>query len=56
MSEPVDYCEGMQPIVNDEIKISFLSPVSKQNFAKKNAVFYSINSPVAIKKVVLTLD
>lgn len=56
MSEPTEYCEGMQPVQNDDIKITFITPNSKQSFAKKNSVFYSITSPVNIKKVILTLD
>lgn len=56
MTEPADYCQGMEPVTNEDIKISFLSLSSKQSFAKKNSVFYSVKSPVNIKKVILTLD
>ena len=56
IEEPKDYCEERVPSINDDIQITFLRPQDKQNFAKKNTVVYSIKSPVAIKKINITLD
>ena len=56
MTEPDKYCEGMQPSNNDSIQITFTKPLEKQSFAKKNAVVYTVKSPVNIKKILITLD
>lgn len=56
MEEPSNYCEDKEPIINEDIKINFIKPVEKQNFAKKNNIIYSISSPTNIKKVTITLD
>ena len=56
IEEPKNYCEEREPAVNDSIEITFLKPQNKQNFAKKNTVVYSIKSPVAIKKINITVD
>ena len=56
MSEPDKYCDGMQPINNDAIQISFIKPLEKQSFAKKNTVVYTVKSPINIKKILISLD
>ncbi|MDO4713196.1 MAG: hypothetical protein Q4B28_00600 [bacterium] len=56
MEEPTNYCEDKQPIINDAITITFITPQDKQSFAKKNRIIYSISSPSNIKKVNITLD
>lgn len=55
-SEPSDFCEGKEPVINEEIKISFVKPLEKQTFAKKNNLVYSIHAPTPINKLVITLD
>lgn len=54
--EPENFCENRQPSVNENIQISIIKPQWQWSFAKKNAVIYSIRSPLPIKKVNITLD
>jgi len=56
VEEPTNYCEEREPTVNESIEISFIRPQNKQSFAKLNNVVYSIKSPVAIKKINITVD
>lgn len=56
VEEPTNYCEEREPQTNDSIEITFIRPQNKQTFAKKNNVAYSIKSPIAIKKINITLD
>ena len=56
VEEPTNYCEEREPLTNDSIEITFIRPQNKQSFAKKNNVVYSIKSPIAIKKINITLD
>lgn len=56
VEEPQNFCAERQPTQNDEIKISLIRPKTGTQLAKKNNIVYAINSPVAIKKVMISLD
>jgi hypothetical protein len=54
--EPQNFCENRQPSLNDSIAITILKPQANANFAKKNAISFTIKSPTAIRKINITLD
>ncbi|MBQ7074039.1 hypothetical protein IJM86_03085 [bacterium] len=53
---PAGYCEGKEPILDENISISFLSPVESQNISAQSNLLVNIKSDAFLEFYKIYLD